>query len=207
MSKNEIPVDEVSDENVVKNTSTENLDSSLEKEEDPNVETEENEVAKEQETSTEKTSTSSTTEQLEKELSEMKDKYLRIFAEFDNYRKRTQKDKQDWIKMAAKDTLVALLPAIGDFERAIKASNEGDTSEKLPEGIVLVHHKLFKALEQQGLKEMDSTGQDFDAELHEAIAKIPAPTEALKGKVIDTIEKGYYLNDKIIRFAKVVVGE
>lgn len=146
-------------------------------------------------------------ERLEKELGEMKDKYLRIFAEFDNYRKRTIKERQDIIKLASRDALSALLPAVNDFERAIKVAQSEESEEKLPEGIVLVYNKLFKALEQQGIKQMETDGQDFDPELHEALTRIPAPTEELKGKIIDTIEKGYYLNDKIIRHAKVVVGQ
>ena len=146
-------------------------------------------------------------EVLEKELGEMKDKYLRIFAEFDNYRKRTTKEKIDIIKLASKDTLNALLPAIDDFTRAINLDADADADNKIPEGVVHVYNKLMKGLEQQGVRPMESTGADFDAELHEALTKIPAPTPELKGKVIDTIEQGYYLNDKIIRYAKVVVGE
>lgn len=148
-----------------------------------------------------------TVESLEKELGEMKDKYLRIFAEFDNYRKRTIKERQDTIKLAAKDCISALLPAVDDFSRAIKVANENENEEQIPEGIVHVYNKLMKSLEQQGVRPMDSTGTDFDAELHEALTKIPAPSEEMKGKVIDTIEQGYYLKDKIIRYAKVVVGE
>lgn len=209
MSKKEIPVDEISNKNVDKKQTTEEMNSILENEGmEEELNDSENE-SKDAAAKTENTSPSSTKEQLEKELSDMKDKYLRVFAEFDNYRKRTIKERQELIKLASKDALDALLPAVGDFGRAIKASDESGEagSEKLPEGIILVYNKLFKALEQQGIKEIDSTGQVFDADLHEAIAKIPAPTEDLKGKVIDTIEKGYYLNDKIIRFAKVVVGE
>jgi molecular chaperone GrpE len=146
-------------------------------------------------------------EQLKKDLGEMKDKYLRVFAEFDNYRKRTIKERQDIIKLASRDCLGAMLPAVDDFARAIKLAEENKDEAGLPEGIVLIYNKLFKSLEQQGIKEMDSTGQDFDPELHEALTKIPAPSEDMKGKVIETIEKGYYLNDKIIRYAKVVVGE
>jgi len=137
----------------------------------------------------------------------MKDKYLRIFAEFDNYRKRTIKERQDIIKLAAKDSLSALLPAVDDFDRAIKMSKENENEADVPEGIILIYNKLYKALEQQGVKVMETTGVDFDPELHEALTKIPAPTEDLKGKIIDTIEKGYYLNDTIIRYPKVVVGE
>lgn len=146
-------------------------------------------------------------ERLTKELAEMKDKYLRIFAEFDNYRKRTIKEKQDIIKLASRDVLSAMLPAVDDFDRAIKVANENENEADIPEGIILIYNKLFKSLEQQGIKEMETNGQDFDPEMHEALTKVPAPTEDLKGKIIDTIEKGYYLNDKIIRYPKVVVGE
>jgi len=146
-------------------------------------------------------------ERLTKELAEMKDKYLRIFAEFDNYRKRTIKEKQDVIKLASRDVLSAMLPAVDDFDRAIKVASENENETDIPEGIILIYNKLFKALEQQGIKEMETNGKDFDPELHEALTKVPAPTEELKGKIIDTIEKGYSLNDKIIRYAKVVVGE
>lgn len=151
--------------------------------------------------------TTNTTPNLEQELSDMKDKYLRIFAEFDNYRKRTVKEKMDIIKLASKDVINAMLPAVDDFSRAIRLDEEANTEERIPEGIVHVYNKLMKGLEQQGVRLMNSTGADFDPEMHEALTKIPAPTPELKGKVIDTIEQGYYLNDKIIRYAKVVVGE
>jgi len=146
-------------------------------------------------------------ESLEQELGEMKDKYLRIFAEFDNYRKRTNKERVSLIKLASKDAINALLPAVDDFSRAIKVGEENEKEQSIPEGIIYVYKKLMKGLEQQGVRVMESTGTDFDPELHEALTKIPAPTDDLKGKVIDTIEQGYYLNDKIIRYAKVVVGE
>ena len=137
----------------------------------------------------------------EEELAEMKDKYLRLYAEFDNYRKRTIKERQELLKTAASSTIQILLPVLDDFERAIQ--NE----DNIPEGIVLTYNKLFKTLEQKGLKKMESKNTPFDPEMHEAITKIPAPTEELKGKVVDTIEEGYYLNEKIIRYAKVVVGQ
>ena len=146
-------------------------------------------------------------DRLTQELSEMKDKYLRIFAEFDNYRKRTIKEKQDIIKLASRDVLNAVLPAVDDFDRAIRVASENENEAAIPEGIILIYHKLFKSLEQQGIKEMETNGQDFDPEMHEALTKVPAPNDELKGKIIDTIEKGYSLNDKIIRYAKVVVGE
>ena len=217
MNKKEIPVDGPENEENVDNLTTEKTnDTSEESPEESTVENTSEETVSEKDSDTpeeepvkepakKEESKLSETERLQKELGEMKDKYLRIYAEFDNYRKRTNKERQEIIKLAAKDSLGALLPAVDDFSRAIRLA--GDSEEKIPEGVILIYNKLFKALEQQGIKEMETTGQDFDPELHEALTKIPAPTEELKGKVIDTIEKGYYLNDKIIRYAKVVIGE
>ncbi len=204
MEKNEKAVEEETNINneTVEETVTEETIEEVEAVEEEATEEVEEVEAVEEEVKEEKT-----IESVEKELGEMKDKYLRIFAEFDNYRKRTFKEKQDIIKLAAKDTLNALLPAVDDFGRAIKVANENENEENIPEGIVHVYNKLMKGLEQQGVRVMESTGTDFDSELHEALTKIPAPTEDLKGKVIDTIEQGYYLNDKIIRYAKVVVGQ
>lgn len=213
MNKKEIPVDGPENEENVDNLTTEETNNTTEetKVENASEETvsendlDASEEAPAKETPKKEESKLSETERLQKELGEMKDKYLRIFAEFDNYRKRTIKERQEIIKLAAKDSLGAMLPAVDDFSRAIRLAN--DSEEKIPEGVILIYNKLFKALEQQGIKEMETTGQDFDPELHEALTKIPAPSEELKGKIIDTIEKGYYLNDKIIRYAKVVVGE
>jgi molecular chaperone GrpE len=141
------------------------------------------------------------------ELGEMKDKYLRLYAEFDNYRKRSIREREDLIKLAAQDTIKNILPTLDDLERAIKHTKpNSENNDSIIEGIQLIHDKLFKTLEQQGLKAMDSDHQAFDPDLHEALTKVPAPTEEMKGKVIETIEKGYYLKDKIIRYAKVVVG-
>ncbi len=209
MNKKEIPVDGPENEENLDNVTTEETNNTTEdstvdntsEETTPEQEQNAEEVASTKENEEKEESKLSETERLQKELGEMKDKYLRIFAEFDNYRKRTIKERQDIIKLAAKDSLAALLPAVDDFSRAI------DNEESMPEGVILIYNKLYKALEQQGIKEMETTGQDFDPELHEALTKIPAPSEELKGKIIDTIEKGYYLNDKIIRYAKVVVGE
>ena len=142
------------------------------------------------------------------EIQELKDKYLRQMAEFDNFRKRSRKEKAEFIQYAAKDTLAALLPVLDDFDRAKKyADDTGSDEDPFSEGVNAVYHKLYRTLEQQGVKVMDSNGATFDADLHEAITRIPAPSPELKGKVIDTVEKGYYLNDKILRHAKVVVGQ
>lgn len=147
------------------------------------------------------------TTNLKLQVGELKDKYLRLYAEFDNYKKRTVKEKIDMMKTAAVDTLSALLPVLDDFDRAKKNADDDSSTEVFSEGVGLVYNKLYHLLKQKGLEPMDSDGVDFDPELHEAVTEIPAPTEELKGKVIDTIEKGYRLNDKIIRYAKVVVGK
>ncbi len=138
---------------------------------------------------------------------EMKDKYLRLFADFDNYKKRTAKEKLELIDAAGKDFFALMLPVVDDFERSLKAINNTEANNALKEGIELVYHKLLKTLESKGVKAMESNGTEFNADLHEAITEIPAPSEEMKGKVIDTVEKGYYLNDKILRYAKVVVGK
>jgi len=142
------------------------------------------------------------------ELSEIKDKYLRLYSEFDNFRRRTAKEKLDLVSTANEDLMIELLPVIDDFERAIKSfdSDNGDV-ENMKEGVMLIFNKLNNVTEKKGLKGMETNpGDDFNSELHDAISHIPAPEEKLKGKIIDTIEKGYYLNDKVIRFAKVVTG-
>lgn len=140
-------------------------------------------------------------EQLQKKNEELKDKYIRLVAEFENFKKRTFKEKLEMMKSAAQDTMSALLPVLDDFDRA------ANSPEGLSEGVVLVHNKLKGILENKGLQVMESTGNPFDPEFHEAVTEIPAPTEELKGKIVDTIENGYSLNDKIIRHAKVVVGK
>lgn len=146
--------------------------------------------------------------ELRQQVGELKDKYMRLFAEFDNFKKRSIREKIDWMKTASQDTLAALLPVLDDFDRAKKFAEGNDgTGEGLSEGVNLVYQKLYNILKMKGLEPMESNGETFDPELHEAITEIPAPSEDLKGKVIDTIEKGYRLNDKIIRHAKVVVGK
>lgn len=144
---------------------------------------------------------------LKKENEELKDKYLRLFAEFDNFKKRTIKEKLDMMKTASSDIILALLPVLDDFDRAKKNADDENTQEAFSEGVNLVYHKLYSTLKAKGLKPMESTNQPFDPELHEAVTEIPAPTEEMKGMVVDTIERGYFLKDKIIRYAKVVVGK
>lgn len=148
----------------------------------------------------------SETELLTNEVAELKDKYLRLYSEFDNFRKRTSKERIDLIKTANEEVVIAVLPILDDFERALKSIGDDENQKTAKEGMELIYNKLFKSLEAKGLKPMITIGQAFDVELHEAITQIPAPSEELKGKIIDEVEKGYFLNDKVIRFAKVVTG-
>ena len=146
-------------------------------------------------------------EELKAHISELKDKNLRQQAEFQNFRRRSNQEKLQLISSAAKDTLSALLPVLDDFDRAKRNADDDNSSEAFTEGVTLVYNKLKGVTKALGLEVMDATGEDFNPELHEALTEIPAPTDELKGKVVDTIEQGYKLNDKIIRHAKVVVGK
>lgn len=185
----EMTFDPLADENEMNNTEEINQTTDQEITENT-VETQEQEIAN-----------------LKSQIDELKDKHLRLFAEFDNYRKRTMKESLEIRQTAAKDTITSLLTVLDDFERAKKAGEMPGSTEVFPEGVNLVFHKLFTTLTAKGLKVMESTGKEFNAEFHEAITEIPAPSDDLKGKVIDTVENGYFLNDKIIRYAKVVVGK
>jgi len=140
------------------------------------------------------------------EATEWQNKYLRLYAEFDNFKRRTSKERLELLQIAGKDVITDLLTVLDDFERAQKSIETTTDVNAVKEGVTLVQHKLKGILNQKGLKEMESIGKDFDADLHEGITNIPAPTTNLKGKVIDELEKGYLLNDKVIRFAKVIIG-
>jgi molecular chaperone GrpE len=143
---------------------------------------------------------------LNNENKELKEKYLRLYSEFENYRRRTAKERLELIKTASEDVIQQMIPILDDFERAIKAE-EKETGEKTIEGRQLIYNKMVKILASKGLKSMDDlVGKDFDAEMHEAITQIPAPSEELKGKIVDVIERGYLLGDKVVRYAKVVIG-
>lgn len=142
----------------------------------------------------------------EAELLEKDDKYLRLYAEFENYKRRTLAERIELFKTAGQEIMLAMIPVLDDFERALKAMENATDVASVKEGIDLVSHKFKNTLVAKGLKPMESIGQAFNADLHEAITNIPAPTEDLKDKVIDEVEKGYYLGDKVIRYAKVVVG-
>ncbi len=146
-------------------------------------------------------------EKLQQELEEQKDKYLRLFAEFDNFKRRSAKERIELSQTAGKEVIKDLLDVVDDSERAEKQIQASADLAQIKEGIQLVFNKLRNVLQSKGLKAMESVHTDFDVEKHEAITEIPAPTEELKGKVLDEVQKGYYLNDKIIRFAKVVVGK
>jgi molecular chaperone GrpE len=146
-------------------------------------------------------------EKAETELNELKDKHIRLQAEFDNYRKRTLKERMELLKTAGESLLISILPVIDDFDRAMQMIDLAGEEGHLKEGVNLIYAKFQDFLKQNGVKEIEANGQDFDTDLHEAITKIPAPTAELKGKIVDVVQKGYYLNDKVIRFSKVVIGE
>ncbi|MEM9679663.1 MAG: nucleotide exchange factor GrpE [Bacteroidota bacterium] len=146
--------------------------------------------------------------QLQDELSAEKDKFMRLFAEFENYKKRTNKERLELFKTASQDVMVAMLPVLDDFERALSHIEDDKEAEDLRKGVLLIYQKLLSTLEQKGLSAITvKQGDAFNADDHEAVTQIPAPSEDLKGKIIDVIEKGYKLGDKIIRFPKVVIGQ
>jgi len=143
----------------------------------------------------------------EEKLAELQDRYLRLSAEYDNFRKRTLKEKIDLQKSANENLLEAILPVADDFDRAMQSVDEAKDIEAVKEGLKLISGKFSSFLNQQGIKEIEALKKDFDTDLHEAITKIPAPSKKLKGKVVDVVQKGYFLNDKVLRFSKVVIGE
>lgn len=177
---------------------------------------EENEVKESVEESSEKSESQENTQDflgddkvknLEQKLAEQKDNYLRLYADFENFRRRTAKEKIEFLEQANAKLLIEILPVFDDFERALKSFENPDLQiNTAKEGIQLIYQKFQRFLEKQGLVVMESNQQDFDPDKHEAIAQVPAPTENLKGKVIDTVEKGYFLGEKVVRFAKVVTG-
>ena len=143
----------------------------------------------------------------EEKLAELQDRYLRLSAEYDNFRKRTLKEKIDLQKSGNENLLNALLPVADDFDRAMGIVDEATDIKAVKEGMKLISGKFSGFLAQQGVKEIDALKKEFDTDLHEAITKIPAPSKKLKGKVVDVVQKGYYLNDRVLRFSKVVIGE
>ena len=182
-------------------TTTEEAEMADNKEETADASTEKEEVEVEEEISP--------LEKAKIEIKEAKDKYLRLYSEFENYRRRTSKEKIDFTKTATEKLVVELLPILDDFERAQKSFPEINKDEKDPvrEGFDIIYNKFKKTLEKQGVKEIENpTGKELDTNLHEAITQFPAPKEELKGKIVDQVEKGYLLGDKVVRFSKVVVG-
>ena len=143
----------------------------------------------------------------DEKMKELHDKYLRLSAEFDNYRKRTLKEKMDLTRLAGEELILNLLPVIDDFEWGIKNLKDSQEINAVKEGMILIYNKFKNFLNQNGVKEIDASEREFNIDLHEAVTKIPAPSEDLKGKIVDVIEKGYMLHDKIIRYPKVVIGE
>jgi molecular chaperone GrpE len=144
---------------------------------------------------------------VEEKLAEMQDKYIRLSAEFDNYRKRTLREKMDMSKYAGENLLLKLLPVMDDFDRAVNHMETATDCAAMKTGIDLIYVKLSEFLKQNGVKEIESLNNSFNVDIHEAIAKVPVPENEKKGKVIDVVQKGYYLQDKVLRFSKVVVGE
>jgi molecular chaperone GrpE len=143
----------------------------------------------------------------EAELAALNDKYLRLYSEFENYKKRSLKDRQDQSRMAAADVFLSFIPIIDDLERALKSAEDAKDLKSVKEGISLIYSKVKNMTASKGLKPMEATGKPFDADLHDAVANITVDDESKKGKVIEEVEKGYFLNDKVIRYAKVIVGQ
>lgn len=147
-------------------------------------------------------------EQLQDQLAAEKDKFMRLFAEFENYKKRTNKERVELFKTASEGVMIAMLPVLDDFERALLHIEEDKEAEELRKGVLLIYNKLLNTLEQKGLSKIEvNKGDTFNADDHEAVTQIPAPSDDLKGKIIDVVERGYKLGDKVIRFPKVVIGQ
>ncbi|HKL08729.1 MAG TPA: nucleotide exchange factor GrpE [Bacteroidales bacterium] len=183
-----------SDQKEESNSEKEEVKDNLEQEKDKKGDAEEKEASKKEKSDKEK-------------LEELNDKYLRLAAEYDNYRRRTLKEKMELSKVAGEDILVNILPVMDDFERGLETIDKAKEVDAIKEGIHLIYNKFKEFLKQRGVKAIEAKEKEFDTDLHEAVTKIPAPKEELKGKVVDVIEKGYLLNDKVIRYAKVVIGE
>jgi len=144
---------------------------------------------------------------LQEKVDEINDKYLRLYSEFDNYRKRTVKERIEYSKTASEELIVDLLPVLDDFERAVKSTDDSDNCTAIKEGVMLIMNKFKGVLEKKGLKPIEAIGEEFDTDYHEAITYIPAPSKDMKGKIVDEVEKGYMLYDKVIRYTKVVIGQ
>lgn len=186
--------------NAEKNSSTENMsdsdtNSAINAEDDATQQTTEAQAATNKE------------EELQSQIKDLQDKYIRMMAEFDNFRKRSLKERMELMKSAGEDILVNVLPIMDDFERGLQVMETSTDVEAVKLGVQLIYNKFRDFLTQRGVKEIESLKMDFNVDQHEAITKIPAPEEELKGKIVDVVQKGYCLNDKVIRYAKVVIGE
>ncbi len=165
-------------------------------------------ATQEQETNSEEAQSETPKEpSLEDKYQELNDKYLRLYSDFDNFRKRSAKERLRLTEQAGADIIKELLGIVDDFDRAIENNKNSEDAESIKEGFNLIANKLSGVLERKGVKPMDAKGKDFDTDHHEAITQIPAPEESLKGKVVDVVEKGYFLNDTVLRYAKVVIGQ
>lgn len=171
------------------------------------VKKEQTEAPEKHEKKSKKDKTHDQVEKLENDLADLKDKHIRLQAEFDNFRKRTLKEKTELIKSGGESVLLNIIPVIDDLDRALGSITAIDDENPLKQGVTLIYNKFQDFLRQNGVKEIEAKEKDFDTDLHEAIVKIPAPSDELKGKVVDVVQKGYLLHEKVIRFAKVVVGE
>lgn len=193
-------------ENKTDNQAAEEVNNTEKVQDELHSQPDENQEEAEQVESTEATAQDPLTE-LQEKCDMLNDKYLRLYSEFENYRRRTAKEKLDMMKNASGDLLKEFLPVVDDFDRAM-ASNETDENiDNVKEGFKLIHNKLMRIMESKGVKPMDAMEKPFDTEYHEAITNIPAPDESLKGKVVDVAEKGYFYHDGVLRYAKVVVGQ
>lgn len=176
------------------------------KDEEINDSVNQNEESVEKETEKEPLVELDPLQQKEAELADMKDKYLRLYSEFENFRRRTSKEKMELVKTAGEETILAMLPILDDFERALKAMSQEESVKPIREGVELIYTKTLKTLQSKGLVKMESIGAEFNSDFHEAITQIPVTEDTQKGKVVDEVEAGYYLGEKVIRFAKVVIG-
>jgi len=179
----------------------------MNQEQEPNQEQQAENAAQETAANTASGDEMSELDKVKAELADMKDKYLRQVAEFDNFRKRNAKERIELMQTASKDLMIDLLEVLDDSDRAVQQMEQSDDVAQIKSGTILVLNKLKRVLESKGLKAMETKGTEFDVEFHEAITEIPSPTPDMQGKVIDELQKGYYLNDKLIRHAKVVVGK
>lgn len=179
-----------------KNKDTEELNEEMIRDEEQQTDANDQELYEEEESGSQ-----------DDKIAELNDRFLRLYSEFDNYRKRTIRERIDLSKTASAEVITDLLPVLDDFERAIRAfADNGEVDSSLKDGVILIYNKFLNILTQKGLEQMKTIGEPFDTDFHEAITNIPAPTPDMKGKVVDEIEKGYLLGGKVIRFAKVVVG-